>query len=318
MPGEKDFWEKLDVLLKPMGGIIAAGTIATLGFISQDYLERRQIVESNARLYADIMSKREEADSNLRKDMFDSIIRSFFGASEASTLDSKVLNLEILAYNFHDALDLGPLFKDVHRHIWKELVRIGGELRRVEPTGTTEGTRKEELEERREDQEELLDRLELVARDVNGKQVAALEESGLHWDGTVHFAELSESPGGITVIDRQQLDENTYFKVEVLKRYAEEKELQIKLTVWSRGDDGDWGLITPIFPLGFFDFPMIDNTRLGANQRCAVVLREWLDSGAEVQLIYFPASRASLKERPYYEEMLQQILQERDRTAEAQ
>src|SRR4029078_12555528 len=86
-------------------------------------LNERQQVESNIRLYAEMMGRREEADSNLRKDMFNSILNTFMTRDPSLVLPSEelirqqILSLELLAYNFHESLDIGPLFKDVQRRI---------------------------------------------------------------------------------------------------------------------------------------------------------------------------------------------------------
>jgi len=52
---------------------------------------------------------------------------------------------------------------------------------------------------------------------------------------------------------------------------------------------------------------MIDNTRLSHDQRCAVVLKTFEDDRAEVTLVYFPGSRASLKEKPFYEDVISNL-----------
>ena len=57
--------------------------------------------------------------------------------------------------------------------------------------------------------------------------------------------------------------------------------------------------------MGFFDFPMIDNTRLDRDQRCAVVLNAFEDTSADITVAFFPGSYASLKEKPYYQEVVQ-------------
>ena len=49
---------------------------------------------------------------------------------------------------------------------------------------------------------------------------------------------------------------------------------------------------------------MIDNTRLAGDQRCAVVLNAFEEERADVTLIYFPGSRASLKEKLFYEDVI--------------
>src|SRR5262249_33452164 len=64
----------------------------------------------------------EEADTSLRKEMFNSIIKDFLMIEKTEPSkqpDKMMLGLELLAYNFHDSLDLGPLFKDVYRHLYK-------------------------------------------------------------------------------------------------------------------------------------------------------------------------------------------------------
>ena len=97
-----------------------------LGYWFNSSLNERQQVESNIRLYAEMMGRREEADSNLRKDMFNSILTTFMAKDPSMRLSSEelirqqILSLELLAYNFHESLDIAPLFKDVQRRIGVE------------------------------------------------------------------------------------------------------------------------------------------------------------------------------------------------------
>ena len=62
------------------------------------------------------------------------------------------------------------------------------------------------------------------------------------------------------------------------------------------------------FWVGPFGFPMIDNTRLSRSERCSVSVIRILDNSVTVAISYFPASRASLKDKPYYDEVLQDLL----------
>jgi hypothetical protein len=106
-----DFWGKLSLVLHSGGGLLTAVTVAILGFIGSNYLkdretaetayrERMQANETNVRIYTELMSRREEAESALRKDMFVSMIQTFLKAG-SSSLDERVLNLELLSYNYH-------------------------------------------------------------------------------------------------------------------------------------------------------------------------------------------------------------------------
>jgi len=53
---------------------------------------------------------------------------------------------------------------------------------------------------------------------------------------------------------------------------------------------------------------MIDNTRLVGGQRCSVVLNSFSDQSADITLVLFPGTYASLKEKPYYNEVIENVL----------
>ena len=61
------------------------------------------------------------------------------------------------------------------------------------------------------------------------------------------------------------------------------------------------------FRLGYYDFPMIDNTRLTHDQRAAVVLNQINEGGADLTLVYFPGSYASLREKVSYDEVVEKL-----------
>src|SRR5512141_2361230 len=118
-PGEvkpKDHWDKVQIVLSPLGGLLTAIAVASLGFIGSRTIERQQSNEAKLRLYSELMTRREEAEGTLRKEMFQSIIGSFFDPSSTS-LETKLLKMELLAQNFHEALDLTPLFQHILREI---------------------------------------------------------------------------------------------------------------------------------------------------------------------------------------------------------
>jgi len=56
---------------------------------------------------------------------------------------------------------------------------------------------------------------------------------------------------------------------------------------------------------------MIVNTRLSGSERCAVSLTALNPNIVSVSLAYFPASRASLKDKPYYDEVIKDLVRER-------
>jgi hypothetical protein len=295
--GIRDRWNKADIILKPVGGLFTALAVGCVGYFGSEALDRRQAADTNVRLYAELMSQREDAETSLRKDMFNSIIGSFMNTKDGG-YEQRVLKLELLAFNFHEALDLGPLFK----HVYTEII-----------------------ESKKPNADEYLKRLERAANEVKAKQIAALVEAGGKIDASVDLEELRANPAGLSVIDgslklRQPngTSENavrqTDFKVEALFADTRRKEIFVKLEVRSPeaeqngSAEKEAGYVYSLFSISPFDFPMIDNTRLPNGQRCAIVLTRFGDPGSQITLVYFPGSRASLKEKPFYDEALHDLL----------
>jgi hypothetical protein len=291
---KKDRWERVGTLLQSGGGLLTAVTVAILGFIGSNYLkdresaetasrERMQASEANIRIYTELMSKREEAESVLRKGMFDSMIQSFTKSATIS-MDEKVLNLELLSYNFHESINLKPLFIFFERQIRASKEKSKGEY---------------------------LDRVHKVATEITRKQMLVLEGAGRKFDRHIDLDTLAANPGGIP------LDEDTltiesitrHFSIFVEKSDIDTRELKVRLEIRTPTDtSGNFEINSAEFWVGFFDFPMIDNTRLANDQRCSVVLNAFEDNSADVTLVYFPGSYASLKEKPYYQEVVQKLM----------
>jgi hypothetical protein len=294
-----------------------------LGYWFNVSLNERQQIESNIRLYAEMMGRREEADSNLRKDMFNSILTTFMARDPSLRLSSEelirqqILSLELLAYNFHESLDIGPLFKDVQRRI------------AVEERGTNA---------------ELRGRLESVALQVIEHQLTALSDAGMIERGDSLPGKINDLQAYIMFGSRTVPDPDVkpgegtarlclsmpagdgathyrQFRLELLTYNEVSHEVQVHLYVSK--------LLTPEecrqptldleanrevdtnFIVGLFDFPMIDNTRLSEGERTSVSLTALNPSVLSIALSYFPASRASLKDKPYYDEVIRDLVRNR-------
>jgi hypothetical protein len=55
---------------------------------------------------------------------------------------------------------------------------------------------------------------------------------------------------------------------------------------------------------------MIDNTHLTHSERVAVSITQITPYSASVSLAYFPGSRASLKDKPYYDDVLHDLVRD--------
>jgi hypothetical protein len=311
---------------------VVAMPLVTLvvGYVLNSSLSTTQTRDSNLRLYADMMGRREEADSALRKDMFKSILDTFVAQSPGAKADpeAQVLNLELLAYNFHESLDLGPLFKHVQRQL----------------TAATTAAGKPDPKD-----QSLLWRLERVAEEVKERQLAAIAESGSVERGELDVmksgsgawslgrsalqTKAGEQRGGATLclsytstdigmgtLDATPTPHYRQFRVEFLDYAPDRREVELSLRVSKpltreRCESLQEAAVERAnleteaqFWVGPFGFPMIDNTRLSRSERCSVSVIHILDNSVTVAISYFPASRASLKDKPYYDEVLQDLL----------
>lgn len=286
MPGPRDFWDKLEIVLQPLGGLLTATAVALVGFYGSHMLERKQTAETNARLYSELMSKREESESALRKDMFVSVLSRYLEPSR-DDLGARVLNLELLAYNFHESLNLKPLFLELSR----------------EMAGTQDPRRGEYLK-----------RVNAVAREITAKQLFALEAHGTSFRRTVDLEALASSPGGIQLESETVVVDGQSFEVGIraigVNPNPKLQLLRIRLEVKNLDPDAQQADTRATFEVGFFDFPMIDSTRLASGQRCAVTMTAFAEGvAAELAAICFPPEYASVKDRLYYDEVIKQLQQ---------
>ena len=289
----KDRWDKAKIILEATGGLLTAVAIVFIGYFTNDHLNRLQESAARERLYSELMSRREESENALRKDMFASIINSFLSRDSARStlaeLESKVLNLELLSYNFHESLNLTPLFQHLDR--------------RIAATSLAPQNR-----------QAFLARLKNLSFEINRREADMLESAGASAEWHINLDSLLRAPLGFQLAEvTLTIDSLTRrFQVTVLKADSVRKQVQVRLQI--RGPEHpperpDSAGAT--FWVGFFDFPMINNTRLSHDQRCAVVLDLFDGHLAVIRALYFPGSRASLRDRSYYEDIVEHLLQKR-------
>jgi hypothetical protein len=286
-PKNRDIWDKIGLILHSSGGIITAVTVAVISLIGTSYLKDREMRESNKSTFLELTSKREESESALRKDMFVSIIQSFL-SSKSSGLDEQVLNLELLAYNFHESLNLKPLFMYLDRQI-----------------NSSDDPNKKDY----------MDRLNQVATEISRKQMSILEGVGQKTDRIIDLENFKQNPGGFPLDDATlTLDGITrQFSIFIQAADTNTKQIQVRMEV--KTPDKNTGAVetnSVTFWIGYFDFPMIDNTRLPHDQRAAVVLNAFEDGFADVTLALFPGSYSSLKDKASVQEILQNMTETSD------
>src|SRR5258708_31317207 len=284
-PG-KTRWDKAATLLQQVGGSLTALAVAFVGILGSCYLNRSQANEAKLRLYTELMSRREQSDTALREEMFKSIVGTFLEAPTAK-LEQKVFSVELLADNFHESLEISPLF----RHV----------LREVEASNDSPNAKAEYKK-----------RLELSAQEVAVKQIEILQESGDLEERGIAFEDVRAHPEGMGVLDETfplhsedvakiapkegcKLDEKSRcIRADVLEVDQQAQRLRLSLVSTTLAGER----VEQLFWLDLYDLPMVNNTRLSHDQRMAVVLRGFKGTSAQFAFVYFPGSHAGLQDKP--------------------
>ena len=236
---------------------------AALGLVAHQYQQsqaERQIADARLRLYTELLSKREEADTAVRRGIFDKVLERYLAPGDQG-LQSKLVALELLATNFHDSLDLSPLFWQIGREVERapkneraglshELTRIANGVKDRQISGL-------ELGSGAQGQASKLADLRLDALTTeNGKPDI---------DGDFSFPDPDPfAPRGRTL--------TRHLKLWITGHDAPRR--RVWAIVDARANQGEkdqrWG-----FWIDTFDFPMVNFTRVSRSERFTVVLQEY-------------------------------------------
>jgi hypothetical protein len=289
-------WTK--VVLLPMVTLLVT---LVGGYYFSNLSKSREARESSERLYAQLLTQREQSDAQIRKDMFEVVISGFLQDTKPPDWNAKVLQLELLANNFSQSLDLAPLFKDVARQL--------GSSADV-PAKQSEALRK---------------RLDQTAANLIFKQVNTLARRGFTRYQSLGLADW-QANFGKPVIDETiltsnlvpitddspaEIGEKIRFAVEIVDVSHERREVEVRLRVMFP-EGSSHNNVDRHFWVGQYDFPMLDNTQLPHGLRTSVVTTDFFLSGGNsfvtLHLVVFPAASASFKERQDYDDILLDML----------
>lgn len=314
---KRDRWDKIEILGRPLAAFLTALTIALLGWFGQGVLLDQQQQETRRALFTELLSKREDAESALRKDMFNTIMSEFFEAEGRPpgqvNISQRLLKLEMLALNFGESLSLNPLFIEIDNDI--------------------EGLSNGDSELGFLDRDDFRARLHSLARRVSGRQIAALAPGGRLFEFDVPISEAVEGntyrwPDGVIPADPSNMteDERAMLKAElsdieldeVKRTYSatfshadrRRKTVLVHLEIQSWNPDNEQAVPETTemdFELNFFNFPMIDNTRLSRNQRFGFVMESFGDKSIHVIGICFRGMYSSQRDKPFLDEVIYQL-----------
>ena len=309
----RDKWDYIEILLRPVSAFMTALTVALIGWFAQQTLDfrareettraiqaqkeetKRTELAQNYRLYTELLSKREDAESALRKDMFSTILKEFFQIRDSSNghtdVTKRLLKLEILALNFGEALSLSPLFIELDKDIDKNSY----------PPETAKLDRARDRH-----------RLHSLARRVSLQQLSALSTGGRSWDFMIPIEMVK--PGKPYRWSDNGYGENTHgYDLEGIKRTytfsfsqvdEDNKSVVVAIEIQT---DGKIKAIEREFELNYFNFPMVDNTRLSDDQRFALIMTDFKEKSIEFTAICFPGKYSSQRDKPFLDDVIHRL-----------
>ena len=271
--------------------------------------QRREAAEQQFRLYTDLMSKREEADTTVRRGLFDKLVGSYLDPKPGD-VDKRLVALELLSLNFHDTLNLSPLFWELDRQIAARGKSQG-------PKGEGQGQATDEY------------RLQLdrIASQVKNRQASALEVDGARTTMQVDLQFVGEGLApqsrnvklrGVAAEPGPDVQAEREFTITVLSHDPAHRRLLVAVN-WTTPEGS--GTQSTSFWVDPYDFPLTNFSRVSRGERFSLMLDRYKPSDdggtARLVLLLFPSSRSGAKDRPYIDDLVARLGQNAPASAPA-
>jgi hypothetical protein len=336
--GKRDFLGTLESITKSLaavGVLLGSVAIPIIIHMAADQNHRTQV-------YMQIMSEREKSDTAIRQEMFKTLLTNYLGVFEDKaqakqsdeSFRKRIMFLDLLNLNFQEYLNTQPLFEDVYSRLEQakaERIKGSKELE------TTERLQQDLIRVARNvaaSQSAMLARLGLNREfsvkkgdtvcvrlypvedltewmDKDDITRGSLEEwkSGSCREGVPRRARIAAA-----VRQPQRMDKGAP-AIDVEVDGVDVARARVKVTPYQESfKDGTLNFVRADKAISLevspFDLPYMDNMRLFDGSRFALVLSQNIDVKEEVvffNAIIFREEFMSLRDRPFFEEMLQRL-----------
>jgi hypothetical protein len=319
---KKDIWD----ILKSLGPAFLAAVVAIMG--GWYNLQQTQLNKASEmrQVYTNIMTERESSDNTIRAKMFEMLINAMFakgfGSSNTNpddvrTIKQQVMFLDLLSRNF-DTVDIKPLFEDLDNELTKKVY-----------------DEKSYSPKQRGDDFALRAELRRVGRNLSVKQLNAL--ASLPGSVVQGIVLLKDKEGVIQVIKDESASNGNGVKIPVDIKPNDISDGMVDISLeYTKSKSSDQAFKAPSFIITFYDLPYIDNSVLDLDMRVGVLLTKYvsirdldlfrdrldkklikdyedLKAGgisqyAELRIIKFPAKYIGNRDRPYLQEIIQNLV----------
>jgi hypothetical protein len=328
-----DIFGKLESLAKILAGFSAIVSAILIPVFLNSYTEKNR----RAEMFVKTMTEREKSDTDIRQSMFQTLLSGYLGAikedfvkADEDSFRRRIMFLELLTINFQEFFNTKPLFEEVY---------TGLERKRAAAHDDADRKKWETLE-----QQIIRVSMNIVSRqakmlnNIGTSAVFNLEKDELicvrlynredfstlrQQDGATPFQSYqpgrcigppndqgSRGNGASTVAEpkgdsrKQSLE---IMLVSVGKAYATVQVGIYEDVFAGKVLKGSLLRGSVRFDISYFDLPYMDNTKMSDGSRFALVLREAAGDSVEIEAIRFKNDFMSLRDRPYFEEMLQKL-----------
>ncbi len=265
-------------LIELIAKIVTAASALIAGIAIPVVLNYNEGKNRQSQLYVQIMSQREQSDSALRERMFNALISSYFGKEVSTDPEKQIMFLNLLTLNFQEFFDAKPLFED-----------LDGKL-------TGEGRRK----------------LQKIARELADRQINMLNKPD-HKPVELMLCGEQQDDCQNTVSFSVNGPQRTYhFNVELLDVGA--SAVSVRVSPSQEEAQPESFDFKPIeFEVSYYDTPFMNNTRLIDGSRFAITLKNSDPAArmAVLKIVIFPDEFMSLRDRPYFDEILAKVREEK-------
>ncbi len=329
----KGLLQKIESIAKIIGGL----SIPIVGALVSVVLHMNAEENRKVQLFAEILSKRESADSSIRASMFNTLMDQYLGvltvdrsSDTVDNLRNQVVFLNLLINNFQEYFNSRPLFEDLYDRIkkLKEKQTAPEEIKKLENL-------REEIidisQSTAKKQEVMLSRIG-VTKDVfvkvmehkcvllydPGNDLKIEGENGNLMDMQLEMVGKCDFLGEGVKLSKEKINElkgndRRFFAIQIKPIGIHDHEIKIEMAAFQ--DFFEDNILVKRekvksiqFGVSYFDLPYMDNTRLFDGSRFAIVLRsifskQWVELG----IISFREEFMSLRDRPFIEDMLNKL-----------
>jgi hypothetical protein len=331
-------WERLESLAKILAGFSAVISAVAIPLFLNSYTEKNRRSEMLMRT----MTDREKSDTDIRQSMFQALVSGYLGSlkedlakTDEASFRRRMMFLELLTVNFQEYFNTKPLFEDVYRGLQQNVLASSGDDRKKWEdlqdllikssknliarqvtmlntfgisTNFNIGTGLDKSICVRLYDREDFDRV----RKNDGKSRFEAYEFGPWREDQRPCIGLPSVGNSDIVFEPEGNSRRQSIAVTLVNVVKASALVTVSLyeDIFARNVyQGSRLMNTMQFEVSRFDLPYMDNTKMSNGYRFALVLRD-VDverDEAELSVIRFRSDFISLRDRPYFEEMLQKL-----------